>query len=1008
MANEEAIQKSKGPCVIVAGAGTGKTYTIVEKIKYLIEQNIYPAGKIVCITFSNEAANNLMLRVNKFLGNNSPVIRTFHGFSADLLRKYGDKIGISKEFKILDPDQAKVVLHRNLRINPMNCHRYISTIGTVKDLGIKISDFQLYISNAVKRYDGIDIEKRLENLNFELQTLHLRKEKADKKELIDEIKKIRSIIDIRKFLNSWSAYEKLKNKGNYLDYSDLNLLTIALFEKNPEIASDFDYVIVDEFQDTNKMQLDFLIKLAPHMNISIVGDINQSIYRFRGAYKDNLSAFKKAFSVSDKDIFSLSKSYRSPNTVLKAAYRLISNNYQNKEDLFFVENVHAIEGEKIKVFEMKNAREEARKVVDLIISEQKNGTPLEEICVLFRAHQYGRIIRNALEEAGISYYSVSKASLLKQKSVKTVIDYLTIINKLKRKDKGGEQAWWDLIYNLDFKQDDLIKIGKAIKSFSRNRDNAEKAGNKGEILSVYFFNNLQNLELSEDGRLAARILIERIKLMLPFAEKPISELLQEIFRISGLANEQKTIEDKEIMLNLSRFYEIAKAHEELYDSDLSNFLYYLDVLQDLDIEIDAAQLEESGVRLMTSHATKGLEFKTVIITNMAQGRFPLERYINNSLIPTELLPEIKDEISNFNDEEKKDFIIRYERHHQLQEERRLAYVSLTRAKEKLILTFAQEYSGKKSLPSQFLNEISYKSSSDISFEEDFEQKYAEKADKKTLPEFATALQYQNFPEMLNEIASSNNKESEKQKEHRKFSPSALLIFSDCQKEFEYRYVFNMPERKTISWEAMRLGSFIHMVLEKGVDSGLESADDFLRLAKELNLEEEWESVNFNEAETMIRVFFERHKKKYNKESKTEQYLPLQLAGIQFMGFADRIDFNEGGVQIVDYKTGKTAISPKDRNWQLGFYALAAKERYGNVKKVILDMLRQDRPIEFEIDEKGNAVCTSSRFIDGFNIFSVQEELVETAKQIILAYKNGFKPCSIEKNCEFCNEYVYGL
>ncbi len=1014
--NSEAIKKTTGPCVILAGAGTGKTYTIVEKIKYLIENKIYPPEKIVCITFSNEAANNLSLRVSKIVGQSSAIIRTFHGFSADLLRKYGSEIGISKEFKILDPDQAKVVLHRNLKINPINCHRYISAIGSAKDLGITLNEMQNFISDRMKKYEVIDIEKRFENLNFELQTIHLSKSKVDKKELVKEIKNIKDIIEMKKFSNCWNAYEKLKSKGNYLDYSDLNILAISLFDKNPEVAVNFDYIIVDEFQDTNKLQLDFLARLAPHKNITIVGDINQSIYRFRGAYKDNLSYFKKQFSVSEKDIFNLKKSYRSPNTVLKAAHKLISNNYDNEEDLFFVENAHNLEGEKIKVYEMKNAQEEARKVVELIKHEQQNQVPLEEICVMFRAHQYGRIIKIALEQAGIPYHSVSKSSLLKQKSVKTVVDYLTILNKLKRKEKGGEQAWWDLAYQLNFQQEDLIKIGKMIKSLSKSRARNKGNGsleieevNGKELPSVYLFNNIMEIDLSDDGKLAAKILIERIKLMLGFLDKPISALLQEVYRISGLANEQKTIEEKEIMLNLSKFYEIAKSHEELYDSDLYNFLYYLQVLEDLDIEIDAAQLEEEGVRLMSCHSTKGLEFRTVIITNMAQGRFPIERYVNNSLIPTELFPDIKEEIKRFSDEEKKDFLVSYEKHHQMQEERRLAYVSFTRAKEKLVFTYSKEYSGKEFLPSQFLNEVNYKSNTDFSFEKDLDQKYTqeERKNEKNIPEFSTALQYQNFPEVLNEIVSSNSV-VEKKKENKRLSPSALILFSNCQKEFEYKYVFNMPERKKISWEAMRLGSFVHLVLEKGVKSGFSSLDEFLQLAKELNLDDEWESVELSEAQTMVRVFFERHKGRYDSNSKTEQFLNLKIGGIDFIGFADRIDFINGGAQIVDYKTGKSNIGPKERNWQLGFYALAAEEKYGLVRKVILDMLRQERPIEFEIDNDGNAVCTSSKFIDGFNIKEVKKEIIDIALKIQECYKNGFSPCPIEKNCEFCNEYVYGL
>lgn len=998
----DAIEKVGGPCVVLAGAGTGKTYTIVEKIKYLIEKNVYAPEKIVCITFSNEAANNLILRIDKILAeigkDKKPIIRTFHGFSADLLRKYGDRIGIDNGFKILDPQQAMVILYRNLKIPVNNCGVYINTIGTVKDLGIGITEFQNHLKKQIEKYPGINLEKRLENLNFELQTLYLKDNGKKKKELVKEIKKIKGIVGLKKFISAWSAYEKLKLKGNYQDYSDLSLNALKLLEENPEITSEFDYIVVDEFQDTNKIQLDFLVKLAINKNITVVGDLNQSIYRFRGAYKENLEIFKRIFNVPDKNIFNLDKSYRSSNKILRVAHRLILNNYSNKDDCFFVENVHNREGDKVEVYELKNAKEEARKVVELIQKEMEKGVPPEEICVMFRAHQYGRVIRRALDEAGIAYYSVSKASLLKQKSVKGIYDYLKILQKLKKKERGGEQAWWDLMYHLDFSKDDLMKIGRLIKDFNKEKN--------GGILSVYLFNNLTKFELSESGKLSAKILIEKIKAMLCFLNRPISELMQEVYRISGLVGRQKSREEMEAMLNLNKFYELAKMHEELYDSELSNFLYYLDVLNNLGIDIEAARFEEKGVRLMTSHSTKGLEYEVVILTNMAQKRFPLERYSGNILIPTELLPEIKDEIKIFNEEEKEKFLKEYERHNQLLEERRLAYVSFTRAKKKLILTFASEYSGKKALSSCFLNEIGYKDNSDILFNIDKEDKYFEQSATKKNHVFSKLMNASNFESLLNEMVS--NSDRGQKKEHLKFSPSALLLFEKCQKEFEYKYVYNMPERETISWEAIRLGSFVHLVLDKGVSSNYKSVEEFLELAKEISMDEEWAGVEFSEAETLIRVFFERNKVKYNSKSKTEEFLNLNLAGMDFIGFADRIDFTQDGVEIIDYKTGRSNVSPKARNWQLGFYALAAQARYGKVKGVSLEMLRRDRPLEFEVDDKGNAVCVNSDRMGGFNIYEVEQELIMTAHKIQEAYKKGFNPCPIEKNCEFCNEYVYGL
>ncbi len=1029
---DNPIQKITGPCVILAGAGTGKTYTIVEKIKYFIENKTYKPERIVCITFSNEAANNLILRTDKTLENeekNKPIIRTFHGFSADLLRIYGDKIGISKEFKILDTDQAKVILHRNLKINPVNCHKYISTIGTAKDLGIKLEEFEQFLNAKLLTYENMDMEKKLENMNFELQTLHLSKNKTDKKILVNEIKKLRRIIELRKFVNAWRAYEKLKSKGNYQDYSDLNKNALCLLEKNPEISNDFDYVIVDEFQDTNKLQLDFLIKLASHNNITVVGDMNQSIYRFRGAYKENLNLFKQAFDVKQGDIFNLSKSHRSPNKVLKTAHKLILNNYQNPAECFFVDNIYNREGNKVEVYELSNAREEARKVIEIIREETKNGCPIEEICVMFRTHQQGRIIKRFLEQEKIPYYAVSKSSLLKQKSVKTIHSYLSIINKLKNKEKGGEDSWWGLIYNSNFSKDDLIKIGKEIKNFSKrhngneresigsqNKENQSKSNSDNSssypnhpmpYLSTYLLESLEKLQLSGEGNLGVKIIIEKIKKMMEFSQKGISELVKEACRISGFINEQRTKEEKEIMLNLNKFYEIAKMHEDFYDSDLSNFLYYLETLETLEIEIEASRIEEPGVRLMTSHATKGLEYNKVIITNLAHGRFPIEKYASTNLIPTELLPEVKNEIAGLDDEQKDNFILYYEKYNQLLEERRLAYVSFTRAKENLFLTYAREYAGKKLLPSQFLNEISYKNNPDIAFIIDLETKYSEpKAEIKPaygLHQFLDAKTLETI-----ELNQPNELNKEKE-EHKRFSPSALLLFDECQKQFEYKYVFNMPERKAVSWEAMRLGSFVHIVLEQGVKQAFKKIDDFLALAKEMSMDEDWESINLNEAETLLRVFFERNKGKYNEESETEQYLNLNLSGMNFIGFADRIDFDEGGsASIIDYKTGKSTIAVKDRNWQLGFYALAAKEKYNSVKCVVLDMLKQDKPIEFDIDEQGNAICKSSDRIDGFNIYDVRSELIETGKAILQAYKQGFKPCSPEKNCDFCNEFVWKI
>ena len=230
----QIINKTKGPCIVLAGAGTGKTHTIVEKVKHIITNKIYEPEKIACITFSNEATNSLKARIFKELGEeNPPIIRTFHGLSADLLKEYGDLIQLDKNFKILEPNEAKISLYRFLRIKPHYCHKYIESIQLAKDFGISLKDIEAYLKKRTSVYEGIDIEKKLADLKFELQTLHLLKTKLNKKEIVQQINILEEIIELTKFVKAWSAYERLKDKNNYQDYSDLNINALNLLKARP-------------------------------------------------------------------------------------------------------------------------------------------------------------------------------------------------------------------------------------------------------------------------------------------------------------------------------------------------------------------------------------------------------------------------------------------------------------------------------------------------------------------------------------------------------------------------------------------------------------------------------------------------------------------------------------------------------------------------------------------------------------------------------------------------------
>ncbi len=980
---QQAIKKDKGPCVILAGAGTGKTYTIVEKVKHLVNSGIYAPEKIVCLTFSNEAANSLAERILKSIHTDEiPVIKTFHSFCADLLKKHGGKIGIPENFRILLPDDAKLMLHKNFQTPPALCHKYIGEIGIAKDLGIFTEDLEEYLQKK-RAPEPEELEQAIDLLNFQLQ-ISGPKSQDEKSALKEQIQKVEKILKMRKFLQAWKAYEKLKNKKNLQDYSDLNKSALLLLEKHPEISNEYDYIIVDEFQDTNKLQCLLLEKIAPHKNITIVGDLNQSIYRFRGAYRDNFPNFKKTFNVKNEDIFALDKSFRSTNKILKAAHKLIENNYENKSECFEVKNAFGIEGQNPEVYELKNNKEETRKIIEIIKEDIKSGVPAGEICVMFRTHQQAKMLKSSLDFEGIPYISITKKSLLKTRQIRETMNYLTIINKLKRKEKGGEHSWWDLFFLSGFVEQDLVMLTKFIKT------NKEEA-----CLSIKILNGLSQIPLTEEGKVKAHIILNKIKSLLQHSNLPVHEIIMKIYESLGFYSIE-TPNLKEIIPVLEKFVSLAKEHSEADSPELHSFLHHLELIKNLGIEIEAPETNKAGVKIMTNHATKGLEYSTVIVSNLASKRFPLEN-MNNSLIPLEIHPEFKNIIQGSSEEEIEKIIKKYEQENSLAEERRLCYVAFTRAKKRLVMTYANYYGSRKAWPSRFLNEIDYKKNFEISFIRDNSEKYVEPKKNfeiKKTQEIQTAFAYlpgkeQNQESMTNEIV---------------FSPSALQTFNQCQKRYEYKYIYNMPDPAPVAWDVIKLGSFAHLIFEHGVKAGYTTEKEFIDLAKTLQMSEDWNFIDIKEVIPLIRVFFYRNKNKYNSKSLTEQRLFANIGGLKFVGIADRIDFHDEGLEIVDYKTGASDVLPRYRNWQLGFYAFAA-QKFGRPRRLTLDMLKKEKPVEFVIDDNGNAreVHSQRTF---FNLEEVKQEMLAVAKEILNCHSSGFKACPPEKNCDFCSEFFW--
>jgi len=849
-------------------------------------------------------------------------------------------------------------------------------------------------------------------------------------------------------------------------------------------------VIIDEFQDTNKLQFELIEQIAKsHKNITVVGDVNQSIYGFRGAYREGFNHFKEIFGVEqreiDGDIFKLDKSYRSPDTVLRTAHKLIKNNYEIPGECLFVENAKGIEGDRIEVIDLKNGYEEARKVAQIVEAEIERGIEPREIGVLYRTHQQGRILLHALEARGIPIISAGRNDLMQRPEIKTAIAYLSVLSNLRERTGTGEQSWWSLFhFRNSLSPSDSLKIGRYLSYLKRYRKSTKSGSssgsssgsgsssisksisksilkNKQALISIddVLLSKLIDLDLSDEGRKIVERVIRELRELLNQSNKSLPDLVLGIYEITGLNRaftHTPSLENVESLMNLRQFYDISERYYRTHDKSLSSFIEYLEILDMLGVDFQRAGIGNvDAVRVMTMHAVKGLEFKTVIVTNLAEKRFPLERTSKEPLVPKELNPDIKrylgsvEGFDEMGEKEKNDIIKDYEKKSLLYEERRLCYVSFTRAREKLFMTYARSYNSEEdsSSPSIFLQEIDFRNNKDINVVMDEQEEGSVFAPSSRFEKFKSTLKKQliecidsdDFNSMLSRLITYHAVREGKIEDYskmvdwdkavdkkvlqeyikigadkrsalvfdraaHKLSPTALLTYDECPKKYELSYIFQMPERGAVKF-AQTTGSFVHRVLEKGVKEGFKTKEEFLKIAREFSQNPAYSDVDIEDVNKLIETFWVRHAGRYDNRSLVEGVLSMESGGFKFTGKFDRIDFiSDSDVEIIDYKTEKYPVNPRRRAWQLGFYAIAAKRQMNvNPVKLTLEMLRLEKPYEAEVDSEGNARAGRSQ---GFNINDVEKELVECAKNIERDYESEFLPAKNDEPCRGCGYKFY--
>ncbi|TAH64172.1 MAG: ATP-dependent helicase, partial [Methanosarcina mazei] len=824
---------------------------------------------------------------------------------------------------------------------------------------------------------------------------------------------------------------------------------------------------------TNYVQFELIKHLtAREKNITVVADANQSIYAFRGAYANNIEEFKEQFGILEKDVVSLDTSFRSTNKILKVAHRLISHNYpeDRKGECLLLKNCNDNEGKNVVVQETKDDGEEARKIVEQIELYIENDVPLKEIVVLYRTHNQGRHIRQALQRREIPVIVKDDADYLKQPEIKTVLSYLYILNNLMDPTPRGTEAWWRLFhYNNSLKNSDSVRIGEYTQ---RNKVRFQEA----------IYHHLDEIELSENGCKTVEKVKETIRVLSEKKLLDVSDLLLEIYDLSGIVrhlNRLDTLKTREAFLNLRNLHEMAKKFEQFHNRELFGFIDYLEILDEMGGNPESAKIrEDDAVSLMSIHAAKGLEFRVVFVTSMAKDKFPLLRGGQDFLIPLEMMEQYCDLFSaKLSEAELEKAIKERKKEIRFEDERRLCYVAFTRAKEDLILTLSLEYGGKEREPSEFLMEIGYDrwrdlespldreanantemettfDALDLSYRRDFEIKTAgfvrddelEREKNRCIQQLIEALDkdleeavhYLMVYRALRDGGCGNYLEELQHKwstidpamrageiltkikvrnnglrfspEAFSFSFSALKAYENCPKQYELQEILRMPSRKNEdSTGAMTRGSFVHKVLETAVKEKVAEKQALYEIAKTLHKKPEWIYADLESTLPLFEVFWLRNKDRISNNLMVEQWFSVPIDGFVFKGIIDRIDLldpSKKEVEIIDYKTGKYDVSPEDRSRQLLLYAKGFEHMYPGYTAKKLTLDMLALEKPRSFELQEDGEYRGTEGRVSPLDRGTIDSMVETAQRIAHDYEHGFEGTEDPEICKECGFRLY--
>lgn len=932
---QQAVAHEKGPVLVVAGAGTGKTRVITERIKNLIQERGVSSKEILALTFTEKAAQEMETRVGDImpLGYEEPWINTFHSVCDRILKKEGLEIGLNPGYKILSSSAQWLLLRKHLfdlelsHFRPLgNPTKFISAIlkfiSRLQDEAVSPEDLDNFVKNM----------------------------KADE----DETKRWKELAHV------YNKYQELKIQDSKLDFGDLINWTIRLFSERPTILkkyqNQFKHVLVDEFQDTNYAQYKLVKMLCPQdmgdRSLLVVGDDSQSIYKFRGAAVSNILEFMKDYP--EAEMITILDNFRSGQKILDGAYSLVQNNNPDSlESKLGISKklVSQIEGANIQPFII--CAETVENEVDYVISKiyellgKEPTFTYRDIAILARANNHLDAFVMALKKHGIPYQLVGNRGLYDQDEVRDVMALVKVV--INPKDSISlyralnidsfdipQQVISTLLSESKYNRKDIWDVSSSIKN--------ERLMNFRELITKY-----------------------QDKITKSTPVEFVFNMVQESGYLKQYLSEE-SIENKLAIKNLDLFLNIIKKFEAEYRSHTNLSPNVVDLMDHLELLIEAgdnpaqAEIEDiDTVNLITVHSAKGLEFPVVFMVNLVAGRFPT----NNRSDPIEIPEELINEELPSGDEH-------------IQEERRLFYVGMTRAKKYLFMTYAENYGGKRNTkPSGFLSETklpTQKAEENKVLQKESEQK---------------------------ELFGIGSKFRDSVQKDTNFKPTSLNYskidaYKTCPLKYKYQHILNVP---TMPNHALSFGMTIHNTLRDFHQRALfkKLALDELLKIYEKNweplgyLNEEHRNFRFEEGKRLMEKYYEKHKDDKTKPLELEKNFSIKIDGVKFNGRIDRIDSLEGGVEIIDYKTGSTKTQKEvDKDDQVAFYAIATKEA----------LKMEPKKLTYYFLESGEKISTTRSDIELSEIKHEVTEIIDKMEKGDFEAKSGMH-CNWCDYKEFC-------